>query len=182
MTFPYIWMTIWWMNIILRKHESVWLDLLLHSKYRPWKYRSSPVFHSQLILPYILNTNWWMDVILCDNESEWPNLWPDNKCGSAWRIFHGSVILAYVLKAIWWLNMILRDNESMWLKYWLHTNVGHSDLYFTFQWYFISSECKWFCSHLGFALKKFYVYWQCSIPVSYTVLRQFLWTWFFVKF
>ena len=60
-------------------------------------------------------------------------------CGSAWPIFHGPVILPYILKTIWCMYIILWDYESYDLRFDLKINVGHCDMYFMGQWFFLVS-------------------------------------------
>ena len=65
---PYIWKTIWCMNIIIWDYESVWPKVWPQNKYRSlW-----PIFHGPVILCYILKTVWCMNIILWDYGSVWP--------------------------------------------------------------------------------------------------------------
>ena len=78
-------------------------------------------------------------IIIWDYESVWPEVWPQNKCRSLWRIFHGPVILRYILKTIWCMNIVFWDYGSAWPMFDLKINVGHSDVYFMVQWFCVIS-------------------------------------------
>ena len=107
---PYIWNTIWCMNIILWDYKSVWPQNTCRSLW--------PIFHGPVIVPYILKTVWCMNIVLQDYESVWPDIWPQNKCRSLWPIFHGPVILLYILKNICCMNILLCDYKSEWHNIW----------------------------------------------------------------
>ena len=49
------------------------------------------------------------------------------------------MILPHILKSIWWMNNIIWDYESVWPKVGLIINIGHCDLYFMVQWFFVTS-------------------------------------------
>ena len=69
------------------------------------------------------------------------------KWRSPWPVFHGPVILPYIVKTIWRMNNKLLSNESVWHNLDLEINVGHSDLYFTVQWFcLIISKTIWWMS------------------------------------
>ena len=69
-----------------------------------------------------------------DNESVWCMLWVENKCQSHWPIFPGPEML-YLLR------QFDRWNSNLWIMsqgdstFDLKMNVGHSVLYFMFQWF-----------------------------------------------
>ena len=102
---PYIFKTIWCMNIILWDYGSVWPKVWPQNKYLSLL----SIFHGPLFLPYILKTIWCKNIIIWDNESVWLDIWPQNKYRSLWTIFHGPVIFPYILKTIWCMNIILCD-------------------------------------------------------------------------
>ena len=77
--------------------------------------------------------------MLREYQSVWPNIWPQNKCRSLWPIFHFPVILPYILKSIWCMNIILWNYETVWQDIWPKINVGHCDLYFLVQWFYLVS-------------------------------------------
>ena len=88
---PYILMTIWCMNIILRNYESVQHDIWPQNKCRSlWS-----IFHGPMILPYILKTIWYMNTLLWDYESVWPQNICDVYfmvqwfCLISWKLFSG---------------------------------------------------------------------------------------------
>ena len=64
-------------------------------------------------------------------------------CLISWKLFHGPVILLYILKTIQWLSILLWDLESVWPDFWPKINVGHSDIYFTVQWFFFFYFLLW---------------------------------------
>ena len=80
-----------------------------------------------------------MYFILWDYESVWPDVWPKNNCRSLWPIFHGPLILCYTLETIWCMNIIIWDYESVWHNVWPQNIVGHCDLYFMVQWFWVIS-------------------------------------------
>ena len=80
---PYIFKTIWCMNIILRDYESVWPEVWPQNKCRSlW-----PIFYGPVILPCILKTIWCMNIIIWDYESVLCDVWPKNNCMSLWPIY-----------------------------------------------------------------------------------------------
>ena len=123
---PYIFKTIWCMNIILWDCESVWPDVWPQSKCRSlW-----PIFHGSVILSYVLKTVWCMNIPLRDYESVWPDVWPKNKCRSLTSIFHGPVIclIFWRLFDIWtpYFGIMSQYDPMIDLKIF----VAHCDLYF----------------------------------------------------
>ena len=85
---PYIFKTIWCMNIVIWDYESVWHEVWPQNKYRSlW-----PILNGPVILRYILKTIWCVNIIIWDYGSVWPDVWPKNKCMSVWPIFNGPVI------------------------------------------------------------------------------------------
>ena len=55
------------------------------------------------------------------------------------RIFHGQVILPFILKTIRCMNIIIWDYESVWPEVYLKINIGHYDLHFMVQWFYVIS-------------------------------------------
>ena len=99
-----------------------------------WSY-----FRAPAILPYILKTISWINVILgilvlCNTTID-----IINKCRSPWPIFHGPVILPHILNVIWCISIIIWDYELVWSNSDLKVNVGHCDLYFIVQWFYVTS-------------------------------------------
>ena len=112
-------------------YESVWPDMWPPNIYRSlW-----PIFHGPLNLPFILKTVWCMNIILLEYESVWHDIWPRNKCRSLWPIFHVPVILPYISNTIWWMNVIRLKMSPCNTSFDLKIYLGHSDLYFTVQWF-----------------------------------------------
>ena len=109
------------------------MDLWVTKRRSAW-----PIFHGPVILPDILKTIWCMYIILSEYESVRPNVWPQNKCRSLWPIFHGPVIVLYTLKTISCMNIIIWNYESVWTDT-SPLNVGHLDLYFMVQWFYVIS-------------------------------------------
>ena len=79
----------------------------------------------------VLKTIWYMNIIIWDYESVWPDVWPQSKRRSLWRIFHDPVNLRYILKNIWCMYIILWDYGSVWPDIWP---------YFLVQWFCIISQ------------------------------------------
>ena len=59
-----------------------------------------------------------------------------NNVGHSSLFFHGPEILPYILNSIWWMNVILLEMGQCNTAFGLKINLGQSDLYFTFQWFF----------------------------------------------
>ena len=115
-----------------------------------------PSFSWSNNLLYILYSIQWINAILCDKESVWCDLWR-KQCRSQWPILSWSSDFSFFL--ISWLVFngwtsfywkMSQCNTSFDLK----INLGNSDLYFTFQWIYLSIEVKWFCFLLLFCSKK----------------------------
>ena len=131
---PYI-LTVWCMKIILWDYESVWPGVWPQNKYRSlW-----PVFHGPVILLYIVKTVWCMNILLRNYESVWPDVWLKNKCRSLWPILHVPVILPYILKTICVWTSYFWIMSQYDTTFDLKINLGHCDLYFMVQWFYLIS-------------------------------------------
>ena len=53
--------------------------------------------------------------------------------------FYGQMILPYILKTIWCMNIIFWDYESVIPEVDLKINIGHCDIDFVVQWFFVIS-------------------------------------------
>ena len=106
-------------KIILMDYESVW----------------PKVWPENICKPFILKSI-SCKIILMDYESVWPKVWPENICRSLWPTFHGPMNFLYILKDIWCINKLY-----LWImsQYDLITNVDHSNLYFSVQWFCLIS-------------------------------------------
>ena len=82
--------------------------------------------------------DWCMSIILQDYESARPNIWPQTKCRSLWPIFYSPLILPYILTS-WYVNIKLRIMSQYDMTFDLKINVGHCDLYFMVQWFYLVS-------------------------------------------
>ena len=78
-----------------------------------------------------------MNIIIWDNESVWPEAWPQNNCWSLWPIFQWFWRLSWRLFHLWTsLFGIMNQYNPM---HDLKINVGHFDLYFMVQWFYVIS-------------------------------------------
>ena len=96
-------------------------------------------FMVQWFLPYILKTVWCMNILFRNYESIWLDVWPKNKCRSLWPIFNDPVILPYILKTIWYMNINFGIMSQYDMTFDLKINVGHCDLHFMVQWFYLIS-------------------------------------------
>ena len=96
-----------------------------------------PCFTVQKCLPYILKTIWCMNIILWDYESVWPDVLPQNKCRSLWSIFHGQwfCLISWRLFDVWTSDIRIMSEYDQTFD--LKINVGHCDLYFMVQWFWL---------------------------------------------
>ena len=64
---PYVFNSIWWINVILWDNESVWCNFWPRNKFRSqWT-----IYHGPVILSYVLKTIGWMNIMLWNKESVW---------------------------------------------------------------------------------------------------------------
>ena len=118
-----------------------WLDFGQPFDIDLWvmKWRSAwPIFLGPVILPYILKTLWCMNITLWDYESVWPDVWPQNKCRSLTYISWSSDFALYRrLFDVWtsYFGIMSQYDTTFDLK----INVGHCDLYFMVQWFYLVS-------------------------------------------
>ena len=149
-----------WINASVKKYIAVCLYKILlnkeghvHINIQCNKVKVIVILFFMLLRFCLISSleNYFMDY--CDTwniGSLWHHNWHHNKCRSHWPIFHGPVILPYILNVIWYMNIILWIMNQYDPIIDLKANVGHCDLYFSVQWYYVTS-CRQFdvlLSHL----------------------------------
>ena len=80
---PYIYRTIWLLNVILSDNESVWCNDWPYDKCR------SQLLYFMVHWCCLMSKSIWLNIVLSDNELVWYDDWPYDKCRSPWPIFHG---------------------------------------------------------------------------------------------
>ena len=130
---PYILKSVWYMNILLRNCESVWLDVWPQNKYRSlW-----PIVHGPVILPYILKTIWTSYFGIMSEYDTTFDL----------KINVGHYDLCYMVQ---WFYLISWRLFDIWTPYFgimsqydpmfdLKIFVAHCDLHFMVQWFYLIS-------------------------------------------
>ena len=73
-------------------------------------------------------------------SSMWHEGWPQNVCMSLWPTFHSPVIFPYISKTIWRRNIIPWILVPCDTKSNLKIYLGHCDLHFTVQWFYLISR------------------------------------------